>query len=113
MLVQEFARETLGRSLTCPEMREYLATTGTSQTGNTAEHIGPLPDVIGAINAIVPPPPPCDADFNDDGRVDGADLGIMVAWFGSGGVPGDLNADGQVDGADVGLFLGQWGDCPQ
>ena len=113
MLVQEFARETLGRSLTCPEMREYLATTGTSQTGNTAEHIGPLPDVIGAINAIVPPPPPCDADFNVDGVVDGGDLGILFAWFGNGNVPGDLDDDGLVTGADVGLFLGAWGDCPE
>jgi serine protease len=113
MLVQEFARETLGRSLTCPEMREYLATTGTSQTGNTAEHIGPLPDVIGAINAIVPPPPPCDADFNGDGVVDGGDLGILFAWFGNGNVPGDLDDDGVVTDADVGLFLGAWGDCPE
>lgn len=113
MLVQESARNTLGRSMTCIEMRDLLTSTGTPQAGSLSFHIGPLPDVIAAINAIDPPPPPCDADFNDDGVVNGADLGVLIAWFGSSGYPGDLDQNGTIDGADLGLFLGQWGDCPE
>lgn len=113
MLVQERARELLGRSLNCVEMRDLLESTGTPQTGDLSFHIGPLPNVIAAINAIDPPPPPCDADFNGDGVVNGADLGVLIAWFGSGGYPGDLDDSGTIDGADLGLFLGQWGDCPK
>lgn len=113
MLVQEYARQALGRSLTCTEMRDYLVSTGTPQTGDLSYNIGPLPDVKGAINAIEPPPPPCDADFNDDGVVDGADLGVLMSWFGSTGFPGDLDQDGDIDGADLGAFLSQWGPCPE
>jgi len=46
-------------------------------------------------------------DINGDGRVDGADLGLLLAaWGGSG--PADLNGDGIVDGADLGLLLAAW-----
>lgn len=46
-------------------------------------------------------------DFNGDGEVDGADLGIFLAgWGGSG--PTDLNGDGTTDGADLGLLLTLW-----
>ena len=113
MLVQEFARETLGRNLGCQEIREILATTGTPQTNPGTGNIGPLPDVMAAILAIDPPPPPCDADFNGDEVVDGADLGILMSWFGSGGFAGDLNDDGTINGADLGLFLVFWGPCPE
>jgi hypothetical protein len=48
-----------------------------------------------------------DADLNDDGTVDGADLGLLLsAWDAAG--PGDLNGDGVVDGADLGLLLAAW-----
>ena len=113
MLLQEFARDTLGRSLECAELREILISTGTPQASPSDGHIGPLPDVIAALDAIDPPPPPCTADFTGDGRVDGADLGVMMTWFGSGGFPGDLDGNGTIDGADLGAFLIQWGPCPE
>jgi len=47
------------------------------------------------------------ADLNDDGLVNGADLGILLSNWGTAG-PGDLNADGVVDGADVGILLSYW-----
>jgi len=57
--------------------------------------------------------PDCPGDFNDDGMVDGADFGfILAAWGTCGGCPEDLNGDGQVNGADVGLVLSVWGACP-
>jgi hypothetical protein len=47
-------------------------------------------------------------DVNGDGRVDGADLGILLGAWGTGGTAADLNHDGAVDGADLGLLLGAW-----
>jgi hypothetical protein len=55
----------------------------------------------------------CTGDFNDDGIVNGADFGsILAAWGPCAGCPEDLNGDGQVTGADVGLLLSVWGACP-
>lgn len=50
------------------------------------------------------------ADINQDGVVDGADLGLLLgAWEACEGCcPADLNADNNVDGADLGLLLGSW-----
>ena len=43
-----------------------------------------------------------DADLNGDGRVDGADLGLMlVVWDDPG--PEDLDGNGVVNGGDLGL----------
>lgn len=56
----------------------------------------------------------CIGDLNGDGVVDGGDLGIMLAYWGScgkGPCPADFNGDGAVDGADLGLILSAWGDC--
>lgn len=57
--------------------------------------------------------PACPADFNDDGGVDGADIGAFFdAWSGSD-VSADINIDGGVDGADVEEFFTVWsnGGC--
>ena len=53
-------------------------------------------------------------DFNDDGQVDGADFGGLLAAWGSCSAPCqfDLNSDGEVNGADIGLMLSYWGGCP-
>jgi hypothetical protein len=57
--------------------------------------------------------PACTGDFNDDGIVNGADFGsILAAWGPCAGCAEDLNGDGQVTGADVGLLLSVWGVCP-
>jgi len=49
------------------------------------------------------------ADFNLDGSVDGADLGVLLGqWGQSGGPLADLNGSGTVDGADLGILLGEW-----
>ncbi len=49
-------------------------------------------------------------DFNLDGAVDGADLGLMLAiWGAVSPAIGDLSGDGLVDGADLSILLGNWG----
>jgi hypothetical protein len=57
--------------------------------------------------------PPCAADFNQDGGVDGADIeGFFAAWE-SGAGCGDTNLDGGVDGGDIEAFFSVWeaGGC--
>lgn len=48
---------------------------------------------VAVLGPSAPPPPPCPADLNGDGSIDGADLGIQLAGWGGPGA-GDLNADG-------------------
>ena len=68
-----------------------------------------LADVV-----VVPGTPPCIADLYRDGIVNGADLGILLAGWGTcgtGSCAADLNGDGQVNGADLGIVLAGWGVC--
>ncbi len=46
-------------------------------------------------------------DLNGDDIVNGADLGLLLAAWGTAG-PGDLNNDGTVNGADLGILLSSW-----
>jgi hypothetical protein len=55
-------------------------------------------------NAPVVPPAP--ADLNGDGVVDGGDLGLLLAAWGT--PDADLNGDGTTDGADLGILLSEW-----
>ena len=57
--------------------------------------------------------PPCPADLNGDGAVDGADLTIVLSDWGCAGADcvGDLDGSGEVDGADLTIILSAWGNC--
>jgi hypothetical protein len=52
-------------------------------------------------------------DLNNDGCVDLADLGILLADFGctGGNCPGDVDGDGDTDLTDLGILLANWGSC--
>ncbi|MBL9150294.1 MAG: choice-of-anchor L domain-containing protein [Phycisphaerae bacterium] len=53
----------------------------------------------------------CEADFNGDGTVDGADLATLLGDWGEVSTD-DLDGVGVLDGADLAIMLGAWGDCP-
>ena len=57
--------------------------------------------------------PPCPADFNVDGGVDGADVAAFFEAWQGGDFLADVNDDGGVDGGDAGDFMIRWtaGDC--
>ena len=77
----------------------------------------PRPNVVGrwidgGANVICD----CMGDLFPDGRVDGADLGILLGqWGACTGSPGacvaDLDGDGNVSGLDLGILIGDWGIC--
>jgi hypothetical protein len=47
-------------------------------------------------------------DMNGDGQVNGADVGLFFALWGTAGPAGDFNNDGIVNGADSGLLVSAW-----
>ena len=55
----------------------------------------------------------CITDMNADGITDGADLGIVMSFWGPVTVfpRADINNDGLVSGIDLGLVLSNWGVC--
>ena len=55
----------------------------------------------------------CAGDFDGDGKVDGADFGLLLVDWGPCGknCETDLDGNGVVDGSDLGLLLIAWGDC--
>ena len=62
---------------------------------------------------VNPPAPPCFADYNQDGGVDGADVDAFFHDWEAGDSNADVNQDGGVDGADVDTFFIAWeaGGC--
>jgi len=48
------------------------------------------------------------ADVNGDGAVNAADLGVLLAAWGSSLATADINHDGMIDGTDLGLMLSAW-----
>lgn len=53
-------------------------------------------------------------DLNASGAVDGADLGVLLAFWGSVSPAfprADINRDGLINGADLSTLLGNWGSC--
>jgi hypothetical protein len=58
----------------------------------------------------------CPEDLTGDGRIDLADLAVLLGSYGSSGAEpedGDLDGDGDVDLADLAQLLGTYGqDCP-
>jgi len=58
----------------------------------------------------------CVGDIVADNRVDGADLGTLLAYWGprtsaTFSIASDLKNDGRIDGADLGILLANWGVC--
>jgi hypothetical protein len=56
---------------------------------------------------------PCPADRDGNRRVDGVDLGVVLAAWGATESAQDLTGDGVVDGPDLAVVLAAWGSCPQ
>lgn len=51
----------------------------------------------------------CPADLNDDSLINGGDLALVLAYWGSQNGDIDLDGNGVVGGGDLALVLGDWG----
>ncbi len=93
---------------------EYVLATGVSYFDNFPCGTGREQYWIRLETESLPPScPPCAADFNQDGGVDGLDLeGFFPAWADAESCA-DVNLDGGVDGGDVESFILLWerGGC--
>ena len=56
--------------------------------------------------------PSCDGDRDGNGVVNGNDLAIVLASWGSDNPASDINGDGNTDGIDLASILATWGVCP-
>ena len=73
----------------------------------------PILAALLAITVAAPAPAQsCVGDLDNDGVINGADLGqLLAAWGPCQSCEADLNANGVVDGSDLGVQLGNWGEC--
>ncbi len=101
----------------------FMSLGDNSSQGTTAEdrfigieNVGPIKKVrissnrafeLDHVQVLVPIDPIVFGDLNDDGVVDGGDLGILLLNWGGSGL-GDFNEDGIIDGADLGDLLNAW-----
>ena len=56
----------------------------------------------------------CIADLTGNGEVNGADISVLLGFWGKVPAPlpaADINQDGHVDGLDLAVLLGSWGPC--
>lgn len=74
-------------------------------------------DDVAIIGYTCDRPSACPSDLDGNGTVNGGDLGLLLANWGSSGpvgeLAGDLDGSGVVDGADLGVMLLAWGACPE
>ena len=56
----------------------------------------------------------CPPDVNGDRAINGADLGIVLGFWGPASAypRADIDRDGFVNGADLAILLNSWGACP-
>ncbi len=115
-----FLLETISSSAPAWRSGEWLVPVGNAsalQIRFTASDLGSGSVVEAAVDdvrvfATGCPDAPCVGDLDGDAGVDGADVGLMLAAWGSTDPTADLTGDGLVNGADLGLLLGGWGPCP-
>jgi hypothetical protein len=78
-------------------------------TREQQENYDALVDALDAINSSEIS---CPGDVTLDKRVDGADLGAVLHWWGEHSSVCDFNDDGYTDGADLAVILANWNpDC--
>lgn len=99
------------------QRRDFFGVFNMTRTFSTLMGTGTLLLIAaGASELSIPvasaaPAAACTGDLNGDGKVDGADLGILLANWGKPGAT-DLDGNGTTDGADQAILMGAWGPCP-
>ncbi|MEI7657895.1 MAG: M1 family aminopeptidase [Phycisphaerae bacterium] len=89
---------------------------GLGLDGEVAAGVLPSGDGLAGGDAVVAftvSLPPCPADYNADGGVDGGDVESFFRDWEAGEAAADVNADGGVDGGDLSTFFAAWqaGGC--
>ena len=70
----------------------------------------PEPELVRELRVTIEASYP--GDLNDDDRVDGGDLALLLSdWGDCSGCPTDFDRDGIVGGSDMAVILGYWGEA--
>ncbi|MEC8560041.1 MAG: hypothetical protein VXY94_08200 [Planctomycetota bacterium] len=77
------------------------------------ESIG-FPDTAWVLSVVTwsDEPAACPGDFTGDGQINGGDLTLLLAAWGTDDPLVDLSGDGIINGGDLTLLLAAWGLCP-
>lgn len=85
----------------------------TSEPGLANADVMRLRYRLGTTDLEVVGTPNCNADINNDGDMDGADLLLLLgAWGPCTACVEDLDGDDTVGVKDLLILLGSWGPCP-
>ena len=92
---------------------DFSVTSSSDLVGPVAFQQSGSSDLLATITLEVLPF--CAADITHNGLVDGVDLAIILATWGTngdqGGFNSDVNGDGIINGTDLATILGAWGIC--
>ena len=107
---QVSASATVGRPVLAPMAGALPWAAVVWETGGTgvADLVAQRLNADGSLGVVTVPPPA--GDLNGDSVVNGLDLGLLLAGWGTSDPAADLNDDGSVDGVDLGIMLGNWTD---
>lgn len=82
--------------------------TGVSTINNTRQILASGKTYPNLVTELIRLTPIVAGDLDGNGRVDGADLGMLLAAWGSADATADLDGDGTVGGNDLGMLLAAW-----
>ena len=100
-------------SIPTPDAGTEVRSAAVGWPGTSDVNLDGIPDALEAfgIDTVLVPASSCGtdpADLDGNGRVDSADLAIVLAgWGGNADLP-DINDDGRVDSIDLGALLAAW-----
>lgn len=100
-------------SLPSPDAGTEIRSAAVAWPGTSDADLDGIPDPLAALGiaTVLVPARSCGtdpADLDGNGRVDSADLAIVLAgWGGNADLP-DINDDGRVDSIDLGALLAAW-----
>lgn len=93
-------------TLIAPDQGNW-AITGLSTINNARQILGSGKNLPNNVTQLIRLTPIVFGDLTGDGRVDGADLAMVLGSWGNSG-EADLDFSGVVDGSDIALVLGAW-----
>ncbi len=89
--LQGYMKANFGTALTSDYIRDLLYETGTSQLGNTLEHIGPRPNLDSAMNSISAPPSLTASPYFIDTTIEEGDSYTVDLWLHNSSMTDNIN----------------------
>ena len=104
--LQGYYENSFGVPLTSDQALQYLNSTGTSQGGDTTQHIGPLPNLAAAMASVMPPPTLSTSPIYFDTSLEKGTSAEMDLWLFNGSYSNNL--DFAITDNDSLLKIADW-----